>query len=117
MQEPSSPAFGSLVFPMVQLDQQVELEWIVGMRTTDVDGRPVVITYGAQQTKLRINVKGAHVESAAGLAMRVARMQPLPADDLVIDRPFFCWIERDGVSEPILAAYIDQEDWKDPGDL
>ena len=56
-------AFESLVFPMVDLDQQVELEWIVGMRTTDLDGRPVVITYGAQQTKLRMNVKGAHAES------------------------------------------------------
>ena len=76
-QVPSSGAFGSLVFPMVDLDQQVELEWIVGMRTTDEAGRPVVITYGAQQTKLRINVKGARVESAAVVAMRVARMQPV----------------------------------------
>ena len=114
---PASGAFGSLVFPMVDLDQQVELEWIVGMRTTTEAGRPVVITHGAQQTKLRINVKGARVESAAVVAMRVARMQPVPTVDLVIDRPFFCWIERDGVSTPILAAYIDQEDWKDPGDL
>jgi hypothetical protein len=112
-----SVAFDSLVFPMVDLDQQVELEWIVGMRTTGIDGRPVVITYGAQQTKLRINVKGAHVESAAVLAMRVARMQPAPTRDLVIDRPFFCWIERDGVRAPILAAYLDPADWKDPGDL
>ena len=116
-QEPSSDAFDSVVFPMVDLDQQVELEWIVGMRTTGIAGRPVVIAYGAQQTKLRINVKGAHVESAAALVMRVARMQPAPTRDLVIDRPFFCWIERDGVSAPILAAYIDQADWKDPGDL
>ena len=35
-QEPSSDAFDSLVFPMIDLDQQVELEWIVGMRTTGI---------------------------------------------------------------------------------
>ncbi len=90
---------GKIVFPMVDLDQQVELNWIVGMRTNDLDGRPVVIEHGVQQTKLRINLKGAHVESAVAIAM-VTGMQPDFAENLVIDRPFFCWIERDGVTEP-----------------
>jgi hypothetical protein len=116
-QEPSSARFGSLVFPMVDLDQELELDWVVGMHTIDEGGRPVVVTYGAQQTKLRMNLKGAHVESAAALAMRVARMQPSVTFDLVVDRPFFCWIERDGVSQPILLAYVDEHEWKDPGDL
>ena len=115
VREPSSTTFRDLVFPMVDLDQQVELDWIVGMRTNDLDGRPVVIEHGVQQTKLRINLKGAHVESAAAITM-VTGMQPDFAENLVIDRPFFCWIERDGVTEPILAAYIDEADWKDPGD-
>ncbi len=96
---------------MVDLVQEVELGWLVGMHTDD-GGAPYVVTYGAQQTKFRMDTRGARVESAAVAGVRFLSATPT---DLVIDRPFFCWIERDGVRTPIMAAYVDQEHWADPG--
>jgi hypothetical protein len=102
---------GAVVFPMVDLALEVDLDWLVGLHT-DAGGDPYAVTYGAQQTRFRMDPRGARVESAA-----VADVVFLSATvDLVIDGPFFCWIERDGVRAPILAAYIDQEHWADPGD-
>jgi hypothetical protein len=105
--EPSSAA----VFPMVDLVQEVELGWLVGMHTADARYE---ITYGAQQTKFRMDPRGARVESAAVAGVRFLSATPT---DLVIDRPFFCWIERDGVRAPILVAYVDQQHWADPAGL
>jgi hypothetical protein len=101
---------GSVVFPMVDLSQEEELGWLVGMHTDGDD--PYAVSHGAQQTKFRMDTRGARVESAAVVAVRV--MAAIPRD-LVIDRPFFCWVERDGVRAPILAAYVDREHWADPG--
>jgi hypothetical protein len=101
---------GSVVFPMVDLVQEVELGWLVGLHT---DAHPsYAVTYGAQQTKFRMDPRGARVESAAVAGVRFLSATP---SDLVIDRPFVCWIEREGVRAPILAAYVDQEHWADPG--
>ena len=102
---------GAVVFPMVDLVQEVELGWLVGMHTDD-GGAPYVVTHGAQQTKFRMDTRGARVESAAVAGVRFLSATPT---NLVIDRPFFCWIERNGVRAPILAAYVDQEHWADPG--
>jgi hypothetical protein len=100
----------SVVFPMVDLAHEVELDWLVGLHT-EAGGDPYAVTYGAQQTKFRMDTRGARVESAAVAGVRFLSVTPA---DLVVDRPFFCWIERDGVRAPILAAYVDQEHWADP---
>jgi hypothetical protein len=100
---------GSVVFPMVDLVQEIEQGWLVGLHT---GGTPsYAVSHSAQQTKFRMDTRGARVESAA-----VAGVRLLSATrDLVVDRPFFCWIERDGVRAPILMAYVDQDHWSDPG--
>ena len=36
---------------------------------------------------------------------------------IIIDRPFYLWIERPGMSVPICSLYLTEEHWKDPGDL
>jgi hypothetical protein len=37
-----------------------------------------------------------------------------PKPTLEINRPFYLWIMRPGMSIPLFAAYIDYEDWKQP---
>ena len=34
-----------------------------------------------------------------------------------IDKPFYLWIERPGMSIPLFTAYIDPIDWKKPDTL
>lgn len=104
-----------LEFPMVDLDQKVDISWLRGMRTLSDKGDPALISQALQQTKFKMNERGAHVKSAVAIGIRVTSLKRnLP---LIIDQPFFLWIERQGVSTPILCAYLTQENWKNPGSL
>lgn len=106
-----------LKFPMVDLNQQVDISWLIGMNTTvEATEDDAVISQALQQTKFKMNQFGARVKSAVAIAVLCAGTPP-PSRGLEIDKPFFLWIERGGVSTPVLYAYIDEADWKDPDDL
>lgn len=104
-----------LVFPMVDLNHEVDISWLKSMWTWDQKGDPVEISQALQQTKFKMNETGARTKSAVALGVRyVASLQSRP---FIIDKPFFLWIKRPGLSIPVMCAYIDEADWKDPGDL
>lgn len=108
--------YGGVVFPMVSLDQEVDIRWLLGLKTTGADGLPAIVAQAKQQTKFRMNEVGARAESA--VAMGVTRgMAPRPKPDLVIDQPFLCWVERPGIPVPLFFGHITPEDWKNPGSL
>ncbi len=103
-----------VIFPMVAMDHEVDISWLRGVNTTAADGEPAWISQALQQTKFRMNERGARAESA--VAMAVTRS--ISFDKLyTIDRPFLVWIERECCSLPLFAARINPEDWKDPGSL
>lgn len=106
--------FAGLIFPMVDLDQRADIGWLVGMKTTQIEGLPVDIARALQQTRLRMNEFGARAESAAVLTITVAGLPPPPH---VIDRPFLIWFEREGLSMPLFVGHITEQDWKNPGDI
>lgn len=104
-------------FPMVTLDQRVDISWLNGILCPTNSGPPIVIGQAIQQNKLRINEEGARVQSATAMEM-VLTASPDPAKKpLIIDQPFFFWVERGGLPIPLFAAYITEEDWKDPKDI
>ena len=108
--------YGGLVFPMVDLDQRVDISWLLNMSTTGDDGRPARITQALQQTILRMNEIGARAKSAVAIAvMREAFVREKP--DMTIDGPFLIWIERDDLAKPLFVGYITEEDWRNPGDI
>ncbi len=107
--------FGGLIFPMVSLDQHVNVEWLEGMETTEIQGRPAGIAKALQQTRLRMNEIGARAESAVVLTVSVAALQYKPPH--IIDRPFLIWFEREGLSKPLFVGHITEENWKNPGDI
>lgn len=109
--------YEGLIFPKVNLDQRVNIDWIKGITTTGKDGVLAVISQALQQTKYRMNEFGARSES--GVAFAVSRGGGIPPriDPLVIDRPFVCWMEKTGISFPLFAGYINYPDWRDPGSL
>ncbi len=108
--------FGDLVFPMVDLDQLVDISWLLNMETTANTGQQARISQAKQQTIFKMNDKGALLKSAAAAAITL-EFAILSKPDLVIDRPFLVWIVRDGLAKPLLVAHITQENWTDPGDL
>jgi hypothetical protein len=108
--------FSGLIFPMVDLSQEVDISWLRGMETiSENDGQPAIITQALQQNKLRMNEIGARVQSAVAISVLKACM-PVKVDH-IINQPFLVWFVRPGLNRPLFAGYIDREHWKNPGDL
>lgn len=102
------------VIPMVDMNIEDDLSWLLKMQATDVDGRLWEISQAKQQTKLRLNEKGARAQSAAATGMRTLSM---PRPPLVIDSPFVLWVMRPGIELPLFVSHITPEHWKEPADL
>lgn len=112
--------YQGVIFPKVSLDQEPDIGWLEGMWTPGhykgVSGHSI-IEQALQQTKFKMNETGARAESA--VAIRIATLgAPAPEPEPYrIDRPFVCWIEKEGISLPLFVAYIQYADWKEPGSL
>ena len=96
---------GQLIFPMVDMDIETDISWLKGMGMQDVK-----IMQALQQTKFKMNEKGARVSSAVAIGVSKC----IIPNTLVINKPFYVWIERPGLSHPIFAGYITQEHWREP---
>ena len=107
--------YEGVIFPMVDLDLTYDLDWLVGLTALPANGDdPAMIEKAIQQSRLKMNHKGALAESAAVVTMRCLSLPPPP---LVINEPFLCWFERPGLSQPLFVAHVTPEDWKDPGEI
>jgi hypothetical protein len=113
--------YGGLVFPMIKLEQGVDIDWLVGIETTELHDQPALVGVAIQQTRLRVNEVGARAESAvvAYGPVTASRFGPRqrPKPDHVIKRPFLIWFERKGLSKPLFVGHIAEQDWKNPGGL
>lgn len=107
--------YDGLIFPMVDMDQNVDIGWLLGMHTRGKDGQPARITQALQQTILKMNAVGARAKSAVAVA--VTRSIAMPKPDVIINGPFLIWFERDGVTKPFFVGHITQEHWCDPGSI
>lgn len=106
--------YSDVQFPMVNLNQEVDISWLKGLNTVDQDNLPAVITQALQQTRFRMNQFGARAESA--VAVGVASGFSIP-NSFIINSSFAVWITRPGIEIPLFFGYITPEDWKDPGSL
>lgn len=105
-------------FPMVDLNHKTDISWLLGLGTYKLRNEGFyAITQALQQTKFKMNEKGARAQSAVAIAIEKACIEPEPLKILEIDKPFYLWIERPGMNLPIFTAYIDSSDWKNPGML
>ena len=102
-----------VTFPMVDINQQVDIDWLLGMKLPGFE-----INQAKQQTKFKMNEKGAHVRSAVAIGlMRSCAKPPKPRTHIIINKPFYIWVERPGLSHPVFAGYITPDSWKEPKDL
>lgn len=105
---PDRERYSNLFFPKVALDRNEDISWLCGLSTLDEHKGENIIAQALQQTKFRLDHLGAHVESAAAMAVkRVFDTNP----SIIINRPFYVWLERDGLSLPLFAAYLDTDVW------
>lgn len=110
---PSRMYAEGVVIPMVKLDQQPDISWLVGMNCrAELDNW--VIAQALQQVKFGMNQFGARVREATAIA--VMRGVHIP-EYYYLNEKFLLWIERDGITVPLFMAHVTQEDWVDPGDL
>jgi len=111
----TSHEYEGVVFPKIDLDVDVNVDWMKHLSTVSADGAPFRVSKAAQKNRLKMNHKGALGESAAYMIMEsygISMTQPL-----FIDGPFIVWFEKRGFSFPYFAAYCAQDSWKDPGDF
>lgn len=106
-----------LHFPMVSIDNQPDMSWLINLWTTSVDGRKSWISDAKQQSILKINEKGALAKSGFMGAVRMETAMLQPTIPLIIDRPFLFWMSREGYPLPLFAAWVDYSEWKNPGEL
>ncbi len=108
--------FGGVHFPMVDLDVQPDLEWMIGLWTVTDAGQRAKLVQALQQCKLQMNHKGAIVKDAFAGAISLESCR-MPDPDLVIDDDFLFVLERPGAKRPAFSAVIRRDAWKDPGEL
>lgn len=101
-----------VLFPMVDLDVKVALEWLNGMWTLPQSGPRLKVTQALRQTKVKMNEEGVRIQEAAAVGIAFAAVF-LPHRH-VIDRPFLMWVERPGFSLPLFVGYMTEEGWKNP---
>ena len=102
-----------VLFPMVDLDLKVALQWLKGMWTLPQSGPQLKVTQALRQTKVKMNEEGVRIEEAAAVGIAFAAVF-LP-NRHVIDRPFLMWVDRPGLSLPLFVGYMTEKDWKNPG--
>ena len=115
----SAVPYSAVIFPMVSLDQEVDIRWLLGMNFPTSKG-PAQIAQALQQTKFRMNEEGAMVQSAVAIEVQIGIACPNfnPPPVFCIDDSFYIWIMRPGMKTPIFAAYVDKSDaWQEPESL
>ncbi|HTK09047.1 MAG TPA: serpin family protein [Ktedonobacteraceae bacterium] len=105
--------YGEVIFPMVDLKQEVDISWLVNLETTSAEGEPVKISHALQETHLALDEEGARAKSATAVIHKIGGVG-VPKPLLVIDGPFLIWIERPGLMKPLFVGYITEENWKKP---
>lgn len=103
-------------FPMVDLDIINDIGWLKGMSTVNARDVPAEVSQAVQQIKIKMNDKGARFQSATAMSVTLKCIS-IPKQDLIIREPFLVWVERQDLEKPLMAAFITEESWKNPGKL
>lgn len=101
-----------VIFPMVDYNERVNIDWIKRLETGPKKD-DYYVSQALQQTKFRMNEKGARAKSAVAMAFR--SKCAVRIDNWVrIDKPFILWIERPGVNIPLFVGVFAEDVWKKP---
>ncbi|MHA1481174.1 MAG: hypothetical protein ACTSQZ_07115 [Candidatus Thorarchaeota archaeon] len=110
--KPCTPDYNGLMFPMIDLDTEGSLDWLVKMEIG-----ALFIGQALQQTKLKMNEKGFRIKSAAAIQMILKAPLGERKEPYIINRPFLFWVKRPEISRPLFVSYLNKDVWKDPDGL
>lgn len=100
---------GILNFPMVNLRYRKAADYMIGLRSGINE-----VTQADEGYELKMNHLAGRAKAKAEVAVsRGIDMKPL----LTINGPFLVLVVKEGVNEPLFAAYVDRDSWRDPGDV
>jgi hypothetical protein len=113
--------FKDLYFPMIDLDMQPDISWLCGLNF-ECGNDSFQVAEALQQTKFKMNEKGARAKSAVAVTVtRSCTMVREPTPPMVINAPFYFWMEREtGTRDnniPHFAAVLGYDCWKNPKNL
>jgi len=99
--------------PMLEMDIQPDLSWMLGVSTVSPNDGYHQIVQAFQQFKLRANAEGARVRVATGFAtMRGGPVHPIPYE---FSEPFIRFFTQPGHDElPLAAFWADTDSWRNP---
>lgn len=89
---------------MVGINQQVNIKWLLDLGHTESE---YFIGQALQETRFQMDEKNV----AAQNAVQRCCLKSVPTFKL--DKPFYLWIERLGMTIPLFAAYIAIDNWKE----
>ncbi len=105
--------YDKLVFPMIDLDMELDITWLQGMFTFDEDDVIAVIRQALQQTLFKMDEIGAIVKSAVAIsAVRCSISQP--KETFTIDKPFLAIVVRPSLKKPLFVGYLNTDCWAKP---
>lgn len=110
---PTYGEFGGLTFPMVDLNQEVDVSWLLNMYTFRELGGRAFIAQALQQTILKLDRLGAKVRSAF-TAETALESKHIELPQMLIDSSFMCWFVRQHMRKPLFVGHITQDDWDQP---
>lgn len=108
--------YSGVVFPMVSFEEKHRLDWLLRLRTTNANlhNWPAEIFEACQINRVRMDDVGVRLESAATGFVRMLGGGP---EYYEVNAPFLLWAVRDGHENPLMAAFVDRDGWKDSGGL
>lgn len=110
--------YSGVRIPMISLEQEIDYSWIVGMEINPSAyiSEPGYISKADGKNQLRLNEKGAEAVVEFHDYILLGDFTE-PKKILVIDQPFLIWFQRKGYQFPLFVGYIQQDAWKNPGEI
>ncbi|NTW13815.1 MAG: hypothetical protein HGA31_02160 [Candidatus Moranbacteria bacterium] len=103
-------SYTSVKIPMVDMDIEPDLSFLIGMGTVDESGNEWSVSEAIQRFKLRMNDKGARAKVATGIVMRGVSFTLKNA--YVVDRPFLVWMTQGESTLPLAPTMAGRDSWK-----
>ncbi len=100
--------YDCLLIPKIDFNKEFNINWING-----ISANGFTVKQYLQKVKLKFDIihKREIFNEMSKLVNKLNPFESSAGNEFRFDAPFYLWIERNGCSSPIFAAYIDETNW------